>query len=272
MGSRAHLNIAIRHLYNLPSDPKPRKDALIAFAKANCERRRCNHHTLEEPLSTLDCFTDVIDPKKSQTNKHRYVVASQDDDVRRLCRNIKGVPLVYIKRSVLLLEPMAESSLGVREGIEKGKLKSGIRGKERTQGTKRKREDKFGAMEIPIERITSSTEHGDVTNADSGARAKQRRARGPKGPNPLSIKKPKKVEEYADPDMPNDEQWQAIELQNSDGGPDGAIVGSVRIVGEVGDSNLNPSRKRKRKHRPKHVETGTEAHETAIDRLGAVTT
>jgi U3 small nucleolar RNA-associated protein 23 len=37
------------------------------------------------------------------------VVASQDDEVRRHMRAIPGVPLVYVRRSVMVMEPMAES-------------------------------------------------------------------------------------------------------------------------------------------------------------------
>ena len=107
----------MRHLYLLKQVPQPTKDALILAAQS-MERRRCNHHVLDEPLSTLECFNSVIDPKNSHTNKNRYVIASQDEDVRRYCRGIKGVPLVFVKRSVMVMEPMAADSLNVREGMK----------------------------------------------------------------------------------------------------------------------------------------------------------
>lgn len=75
-------------------------DALINFAKEKLERRRCNHHELEEPLSSLECISAVVDPKGSHTNKHRYVVASQSPKVRAHMRTIAGVPNVYINKSV----------------------------------------------------------------------------------------------------------------------------------------------------------------------------
>ena len=111
---------SIRHLYTLNSTgvfPQI-KETLIATAKA-MERRRCNHHELEEPLSTLECLSSVIDPKGSGTNKNRYVVASQEEEVRRRCRDLKGIPLVYVKRSVMVMEPMSEGSLWVKESAER---------------------------------------------------------------------------------------------------------------------------------------------------------
>ena len=66
------------------------------------ERRRCGHHPEEypEPCSTLECLGSVV----GATNKHRYVVASQDGEMRARMRGIPGVPLIYINRSVMLLQ------------------------------------------------------------------------------------------------------------------------------------------------------------------------
>lgn len=171
---------SIRHLYTIPDLPRPDKDALVAVAK-RMERRRCNHHTLDYPLSTLECFSSVIDPKNSKTNKNRYVIASQEEEVRRYCRGVKGVPLVYVKRSVMVMEPMADGSVGVREGIEREKLRTGLRAKWNAVGVKRKRDE------------PSDVDVGDVQ--DSGSHepeegtALKKKLRGPKGPNPLSVKK-----------------------------------------------------------------------------------
>lgn len=172
---------SIRHLYTAV----PQSPSQIELAKS-FERRRCNHHTLDEPLSTLECISAVLDPKSSHTNRHRYVVASQDDAVRRHLREIPGVPLVYVKRSVMVMEPMANSSEGVREGLERGKFRSGLRAKRGTTGSlKRKREDDEGAT------VDGTTENSTGQRGDVERSVKQKKVRGPKGPNPLSVKKPK---------------------------------------------------------------------------------
>src|SRR5436309_2984023 len=125
---------SMRHLYM----SEPRVPDLIGRAKTY-ERRRCNHHTLENPLSTLECLSSVVDPKDSKTNKHRYVVASQDRTVRNHMRTIAGVPLIYISRSVMIMEPMAAATEDIRERGEREKFRAGLKGKRIVDGSKVKR-------------------------------------------------------------------------------------------------------------------------------------
>ncbi|KAH0544481.1 hypothetical protein FGG08_001379 [Glutinoglossum americanum] len=167
---------SIRHLYNASLD-----QSLVDEAKTY-ERRRCNHHTLEKPLSTLECLSSVVDPRSSGTNKHRYVVASQDGEARAFMRNVAGVPLVYINRSVMIMEPMAGATERVRELEERVKFRAGLKSKRGGQaGVKRKRDPEG-----------ESGSENRTTEGGGGYEAPKRRKRGPKGPNPLSTKKPKR--------------------------------------------------------------------------------
>ena len=209
------------------------KNALIDLART-FERRRCDHHTLDEPLSTLACFTSVVDPKGSRTNKNRYIVASQEEEVRRWARGIKGVPSVYVKRSVMVMEPMSQGSLGVREGAERGKLRGGIR-KVGEQGERKRK------------RAEESEDH--VKDE-----AKKKRTRGLKGPNPLSVKRPKKEVVLE----------KASLVSGSDGTKEeasGGIFAEDLMAAGPGVSNIY-KKKRKRKHK-----LGTSAHgnDSAVD-------
>ncbi|KAK5124120.1 hypothetical protein LTR85_001823 [Meristemomyces frigidus] len=195
----------IRHLYTAPAttdEEKRAKEAWIEVAKA-AERRRCGHHELEQPLSTLECMASVVDPKGSGTNKHRYVVATQDLAVRQKMREIAGVPLVYINRSVMILEPMAARSEKVREADEKGKIRAGLTGGRPASSSalKRKRDDgenddadmpdrarAIAAAEANGTQPTQPTQSGPAPK-------KQRKAKGLKGPNPLSMKKTSKKDQ-----------------------------------------------------------------------------
>ena len=145
------------------------------------ERRRCGHHELREPLSALECLESVVDPKGSGRNRFNYVVASQDEGVRRAMRAKAGVPLVYLKRSVMILEPMGVVSEEVREREEKGKVRAGLKGGRGAVrgGGKRKREE---------------SEDGGDAEVGGGEEpvTKKKKLKGPKGPNPLSVKKSKK--------------------------------------------------------------------------------
>ena len=238
----------MRHLYLLKEVPQPTKDALILTAKS-MERRRCNHHVLDEPLPTLECFSSVIDPKNSRTNKNRYVVASQDEDVRRYCREIKGVPLVYVKRSVMVMEPMATGSVNAREGLEREKFRSGLK----TRGIgKRKRDEDDN---VP----TAGEEQGmkSISGID-GRAGKKTRTKGPKGPNPLSVKKPKKVRVSDEKEETTREGGLEKTPGHSDAGERnaGSGVSAVDIVsGSLSETHDHEAkRKRKRKHKSKKLE------------------
>lgn len=190
----------IRKLYAQKNEPG--KNEAIDLAKT-LERRRCGHHPDEypEPLSTQDCLRSVVDPKSSGQNKHRYVVASQDQDVRRMLRGIKGVPLIYIKRSVMILEPMADESVQLRAREERGKFRAEIR----NALGKRKREDNDEDDEDAEEKGDEKSQAKQDTD-----QKKKKKGRGPKGPNPLSVQKAKKQTQ------PQDKPRQATDTDKQD--------------------------------------------------------
>ncbi|KAF5250012.1 hypothetical protein FANTH_4698 [Fusarium anthophilum] len=168
----------IRKLYAARNEPGVHE--AIDLAKA-LERRRCGHHPDDypEPLSTQECLRSVVDPKDTLQNKHRYVVASQDQEVRRMLRGIKGVPLIYIKRSVMILEPMADESVQVRAKEERSKFRAEIK----NQLGKRKRED--------VDDDDKADKKTD--NNSEEQKQKKKKGHGPKGPNPLAVQKSKKA-------------------------------------------------------------------------------
>ncbi|KAK2591768.1 hypothetical protein QQS21_010527 [Conoideocrella luteorostrata] len=197
----------IRRLYARKNEPGISE--AIDVAKS-CERRRCGHHPDEhpEPLSTLECFQSVLDPKDTGENKHRYVVASQNQDLRRMLRGVRGVPLIYIKRSVMILEPMSDESVQLRAREERRKFRAGLKP---TIG-KRKREERD--EENGDAANSDGQDVGDAVNDDNTAptepKKKNKKRPGPKGPNPLSVKKAKKkTQETANQEQSGDAEAQA---------------------------------------------------------------
>ena len=175
----------MRHLYASSAS----NQALILKAK-EFERRRCNHHVLEQPLSSLECLSSVVDPKNSRTNKHRYAVASQDTSIRKHMRDIPGVPLIYISRSIMVLEPMAISTTDLNERHEKGKLRTGLK------QVSRSRRNVISAGNADNINTHTENETGELLSNTTQVkgeetRSSSKRKRGLKGPNPLSVKKPK---------------------------------------------------------------------------------
>ena len=134
----------------------------------------------------------------------------------------------------MVMEPMNEGSLGVREGVEKGKMRSGLRGRVGdTLLGKRKRGEG--------DRAGGGLEAADEAAAGTAAKPeKKARKKGPKGPNPLSVKKSKKPTQAS-------------------GKPDGGVEvaeepGPTQDTEGMSVANAQPEstkRKRKRKHRSK---------------------
>jgi len=185
----------MRHLY----DADHKDEDLISHAKA-FERRRCGHHELEKPLSTLECLSSVVDPKSSRTNKNSYVVASQDDIVRATMRKIPGVPLIYLKRSVMIMEPMAGATEKVRDKEERDKFRAGLTGRRGAPAAKRMRDedgDDNEKMSGVLNNRTANNIIGgeQVDDQEEAQPAQKKRKKGPSGPNPMSVKKKKTAPE-----------------------------------------------------------------------------
>lgn len=221
---------SMRHLYN--SKGEPGVEAAIELGKT-FERRRCGHHPHDypEPLTTLECFSSVVDPKSNGVNKHRYVVAANDLDTRQMLRGVMGTPLLYISRSVMIMEPMADETVQARGKDERAKLRAEI--KRFSEGKKRKRDNNSDDEDEEGDENTAGK--GEVSRAGDGAQSeKKKKKKGVKGPNPLAVKKKaktadasKKVKETesteaASKDGPKRKRRKKAKTQ--DGGADGGNI------------------------------------------------
>ncbi|KAF8167929.1 Fcf1-domain-containing protein [Crassisporium funariophilum] len=117
------------------------------------ERRKCNHR---EAIPGDECLSSVIGDK----NKHRYVIATQSHPLRVKLRTIPAAPIVHINRSVMVLEPPSDVTLRVKEANEEQTLHA-------------------TAPEL--------ASAGPSSNSEPPRKSRK----GPKGPNPLSVKKKK---------------------------------------------------------------------------------
>jgi U3 small nucleolar RNA-associated protein 23 len=149
--------------------------------------RYCKHNDEETAVEEVDCLIDLLagQPKGNEQvkNKHHFVLATADPtdaekrkagrgfvDVREAARNVPGVPIVYVKRSVMVLEELSRASLRAKGEVERERLREGLVG---GAGRKRKRGDE------------EEKEEGE------GGTASKERVVKVKGPNPLSVKKKK---------------------------------------------------------------------------------
>lgn len=232
----------IRRLYSQKSEPFGHE--AIELAKT-FERRRCGHHPEEypEPLPAIECLNSVVDPKQTGQNKHRYVIACQDQDVRRMLREIRGVPLIYIKRSVMILEPMADESMQQRVREEKLKFRSGLKN---TLGKRKREEGQGDSVDGSDDEKVNSKAREGKTETQDGEKKQKRKGKGPKGPNPLSVRKAKKKsgeqEKPQDKPKDKDESTQAPAKRKrrrrnkaKSEGDDGGDAGQAAATADAGE-------------------------------------
>ncbi|KAI6106988.1 Fcf1-domain-containing protein [Pisolithus croceorrhizus] len=134
----------IHELYLQGKSQQPAVDLAKAF-----ERRKCNHR---DAIPGDDCLASVV----GDTNKHRYVVATQLQPLRAKLRLVPGVPIIHINRSVMILEPPSEETIRVKQQKEQQALRP------------------------------AAAELAKLPQQPSDP---PRKKKGPKGPNPLSVKK-----------------------------------------------------------------------------------
>ncbi|KAF9229489.1 Fcf1-domain-containing protein [Gyrodon lividus] len=125
------------------------QQATVDLAKS-FERRKCNHR---EVIPGDECLTNVV----GDSNKHRYVIATQSQPLRAKFRLIPAVPIVHINRAVMILEPPSDITLKIKQRNEEQALGPSVA--ERAA--------------LPSQSLPDPPH----------------RNKGRKGPNPLSIKK-----------------------------------------------------------------------------------
>jgi U3 small nucleolar RNA-associated protein 23 len=145
---------------------RSKNEEAIGLAK-QFERRKCGHRPMRKggdeedgTLSAFDCMKSVVNVKGE--NKHRYVVATQKLRLRQVFHKLPGVPLIYIERSVMLMEDPSPATEQVRRRIDEAKLHTGLNDA------------------TPVLQKDGQDEPTNI-----------RKRRGPKEPNPLSAKKKK---------------------------------------------------------------------------------
>lgn len=139
------------------------------FVARRLELRRCVQHTPPKQTS-CDCILDII-----KNSKQPFGVATgeqKDDRLKRAARLIPGTPLVYVERTFPLLESPSEVT---RQALQK----------------KQSQQQKLDPVEAQIikKRLLPSVE----LNSETLPKKKHKR-KHIKGPNPLSVKKAKKVD------------------------------------------------------------------------------
>lgn len=183
----------IVELYKLGRGEQPAVD----LAK-NFERRKCNHR---EAISGNECIASVV----GDSNKHRYVIASQSQSMRSSLRSVLGVPIVHLNRTVMVLEPPSDATLKA----------------------KKMREEK-ALLPPTLDAKQVSTQP---------AEEQKKKKKGPKAPNPLSVKKKKVRVEEPEESQAGQKRKRVDDDSHAEGGTGEAVTNK-------------PKRKRRKKQPP----------------------
>ncbi|KAJ1678179.1 hypothetical protein EV182_004615 [Spiromyces aspiralis] len=128
------------------------------------EKRKCKHGG--QDILSEECIASIV----GDTNQHNYCVAMQDSGVRAKLRRVPGVPILHIHRSVLVLEPPSQATLDTNAERERKKLMPN--------------KDELQLIKRVFQAKDPSGDEAETKKPPIRKRAK--------GPNPLSMKRPKR--------------------------------------------------------------------------------
>lgn len=131
-----------------------------AFIAKGYYRLKCGHD--ENPLGASECIRLQI----GDQNERKFLVATQDADLMRALRGIPGVPILRLHGGVPTLEDPSNESRAVNQESQ----------------DKRQKPADWEKPKLPVLR---------QLEAAAAAASTPKKRHGPKGPNPLSCRKPK---------------------------------------------------------------------------------
>ncbi|KAJ3261798.1 Small subunit processome component [Boothiomyces macroporosus] len=153
-----------------------------AYAK-KLEKRRCTHNPA---VSAAECIKEII----GDTNKNNYCAASQDVELRRHLGKIPGIPLVYINKSVIILEPPSKASLERSKQLEIQKVQPDLPKKrkleEEPQAPRKKKKEpnplsvkkkkpKAAPANPKADKVTPKQEDHETTKEETAPKRKRKR-------------------------------------------------------------------------------------------------
>ncbi|GAA6003383.1 rRNA-binding ribosome biosynthesis protein UTP23 [Rhodotorula paludigena] len=194
------------------------------------ERRKCNHLKARPEEECLKAMA-------GEGNKNRYVFATQSLELRQALRKIPGSPIVYIARSVMLLEAPSDQTLAKKHQMETAKLHVSP-------------EELAAITGKPLPAAPAPDAPAEADAAAGGAATdeppEKRKKKGPKGPNPLSVRKKKAPVQDASAGRPK-KRTREDEGGAGEGAREDGRQGNVASMPTRGDGEARKKRKRRRK-------------------------
>ncbi|KAH8916284.1 hypothetical protein BT69DRAFT_1287898 [Atractiella rhizophila] len=174
-------------------DAGPSAQPAVELARG-WERRKCNHWVKK---TSEECILGIL----GNENKHRYIIATQSTSLRSSLRTIPGLPIIFLNRSILLLEQPSEATVKRKEQMDSSKLHIPAHELDFLRSAAPSVRIPKSALDNVALNDPSPSSSTSVTNNPSASTSvtvttegevKRKGKRKAKGPNPLSLKKKKK--------------------------------------------------------------------------------
>lgn len=121
----------------------------------------------DQPEADAVDVSKVVQSIIGDKNDRKFVVCTQEVELRKALRLVPGVPLIYLNRSVLVFEEISRATLAIVRQEEKANM---------------------AKLDVNEKRKLEQMQEGeDGQDHEEKQRLAKKRA---KGPNPLSVKKP----------------------------------------------------------------------------------
>jgi U3 small nucleolar RNA-associated protein 23 len=148
----------------------------VHFARKRFQWRKCDHK--DDPVSAKECVQSMVGEK----NQHKFIVATQDAELRSILRRTPAVPLIYIKNSVCIMEPLSGSTGEAVNKIEIAKTKPEVFENIPKEGqeveVKKKRKIK---EPNPLSRMKKQKTDNDDELQENATEGERKRKRGKRG-------------------------------------------------------------------------------------------
>jgi U3 small nucleolar RNA-associated protein 23 len=181
-----------------------------------------------------------------EENKGKYMVATQDQELKSQLRHVPSVGLLFVSRAVLLMEPPSNTSKAVSAKQEGEKFRLLSEEERLLLATIRKKDKAAASGEKAAGSAEQQQQQQQQQQAAMGRKIRTKKK--PKGPNPLSVKKSgDKKEKKKTTTTPVKKGGGEKKMEKSGGGGGGGAAAGGGGGGGEGGGNGKKRKRQKRK-------------------------
>ncbi len=187
------------------------------------------------------------------------MIATQSLELRKHLRTVPGTPIIYLNRSVVLLEAPSDQTMQRKKQLEGAKLHAPAAELALLGKTPVAPSTSSNLIDAPFaststDPLEGPTLHIPEGGADAVEKPKKKKKRGPSGPNPLSVRKKTKGPATTEGKAETQDRLAKERVERKRKRVEDGDAGAVKTMARAGGEGA--ARKRKRKSRKDTGEGG----------------